>query len=155
MKKFFNSAQGYAVFPTVGKGGIGIGAARGKGLVYERGRRVGEVTLTQVTMAHRLGGRPYSEVVFLENKETMESFKGDDFALSAQVSATAAASGASSNAKYKLGRCRVHAGQGRPNGRSQRRRTEVRASSRSASKPAAVIRLRIRGPTPGPLTPDP
>lgn len=103
LNKFFNGAQGYAVFPTVGKGGIGIGVARGKGLVYERGRRVGEVTLTQVTIGAQVGGQSYAEVVFLENKETMDSFKGDDFALSAQLSATAAASGASSNANYKLG----------------------------------------------------
>ncbi len=103
LKKLFDTAQGYAVFPTVGKGGFGIGAARGKGLVYERGRRVGMVKLTQITIGAQLGGQSYSEVVFLENKETMESFKGDDFALSAQASATAAAAGASANAKYKLG----------------------------------------------------
>lgn len=103
LKKFFDTAQGYAIFPTVGKGGFGIGAARGKGLVYERGKRVGMVKLTQITIGAQLGGQTYSEVVFLENKETMESFKGDDFALSAQASATAAAAGASANAKYKLG----------------------------------------------------
>lgn len=28
--KFFDTAYGYALFPTVGKGGIGIGAAYGK-----------------------------------------------------------------------------------------------------------------------------
>lgn len=103
MNAFFGKAWGYAVFPTVGKGGIGIGAARGKGLVYERGKLVGEVKLTQVTIGAQLGGQTYSEVVFLENKETMESFKAGDFALSAQAGATAAASGASANAKYKQG----------------------------------------------------
>ncbi len=103
LKKFFDTAQGYAVIPTVGKGGVGIGMARGKGLVYERGRLVGEVKLTQVTIGAQLGGQSYSEVVFLENKETMDSFKSDNFALSAQASATAAAAGASANAKYKLG----------------------------------------------------
>ncbi len=103
MKKFFSSAQGYAVFPTVGKGGFGLGVARGKGLVYERGRRVGMVKLTQVTIGAQLGGQTYSEVVFLENKTTMDSFKTGNFALSAQASATAAAAGTSTNAKYKLG----------------------------------------------------
>jgi lipid-binding SYLF domain-containing protein len=103
MTKFFSSAYGYAVFPTVGKGGFGIGAARGRGLVYERGRLVGETILTQVTIGAQLGGQTYSEVVFLENKETMTSFKRGNFALSAQASAVAAASGASANAKYKQG----------------------------------------------------
>ena len=103
MKRFFSGARGYAVCPTVGKGGVGIGAARGKGLVYEGGKVVGEVKLTQVTVGAQLGGQTYSEVVFLENKETMDSFKQSDFALSAQATATAAAAGASANAKYKQG----------------------------------------------------
>ncbi|HKI68185.1 MAG TPA: hypothetical protein VKA67_01245, partial [Verrucomicrobiae bacterium] len=33
MKDWFKNAAGYAVFPSVGKGGIGIGGAYGKGLV--------------------------------------------------------------------------------------------------------------------------
>jgi lipid-binding SYLF domain-containing protein len=103
MTKLFNSARGYAVFPTVGKGGFGIGAARGRGLVYERGAVVGETILTQVTIGAQLGGQTYSEVVFLEDKATMNSFKRGNFALSAQASAVAAASGASANAKYKQG----------------------------------------------------
>ena len=103
LNKFFNGAQGYAVFPTVGKGGFGIGAARGRGLVYERGAVVGETILTQVTIGAQLGGQTYSEVVFLEDRATMNSFKTGNFALSAQASAVAAASGASANAKYKQG----------------------------------------------------
>jgi hypothetical protein len=31
---FFKQAYGYAVFPTIGKGGIGIGGAYGSGRVY-------------------------------------------------------------------------------------------------------------------------
>lgn len=103
ISKFFDTAQGYAVFPKVTKGGAGIGAARGKGRVYEKGNLVGEVKLTQGTIGAQLGGQTYSEVVFFETKETMESFKKNDFALSAQAGATAAAAGAASNANYKMG----------------------------------------------------
>ena len=31
---FFNNSYGYAVFPTIGKGGAGVGGAYGKGRVY-------------------------------------------------------------------------------------------------------------------------
>ena len=103
MSKFFGTAQGYAVLPKVTKGGAGIGAARGGGLVYEKGNLIGEVKLTQATIGAQLGGQTYSEVVFFENKETMDSFKKNNFALSAQAGATAAAAGAASNANYKLG----------------------------------------------------
>jgi lipid-binding SYLF domain-containing protein len=64
---------------------------------------VGEVILTQVTIGAQLGGQAYSEVVFLEDKPTMNGFKRGNFALSAQASAVAAASGASANAKNKQG----------------------------------------------------
>lgn len=32
---FFDNAYGYAVFPTIGKGGLVVGAAGGSGRVYE------------------------------------------------------------------------------------------------------------------------
>ena len=103
MKKFFESAVGYAVFPDVTKGAFGIGAAHGGGCVYEKGALVGTASLTQVTIGLALGGQSYAEVIFFETAEALDSFKKSEMALSAQVSAVAAASGASSNAKYQLG----------------------------------------------------
>jgi lipid-binding SYLF domain-containing protein len=103
MVKFFDGAAGYAVFPTVGKGAIGVGGAHGKGLVFEKGKLIGETSLTQVTVGLQLGGQSYAEVVFFETAEALDAFKKGKFALSAQVSAVAAASGASANAKYQLG----------------------------------------------------
>lgn len=103
LKNFFDQAVGYAVFPTVGKGGIGVGGARGTGLVYEKGKLIGEATLTQVTVGLQLGGQAYSQLIFFETAEALEAFKASKFAMSAQVSAVAAAEGASKNAKYQLG----------------------------------------------------
>ena len=101
--KLFSTAAGYAVFPTVGKGAIAIGAAQGDGQVYEKGRRIGTASLTQVTIGLQLGGQAYSEVIFFETKSALDDFKAGKFALSAQVSAVAAAEGASGNAKYQQG----------------------------------------------------
>jgi hypothetical protein len=67
LAKVFASAAGYAVFPKVGKGGLGLGGARGKGWVYQRGRLIGRSTLTQVTIGLQLGGQVYSEVVLMHN----------------------------------------------------------------------------------------
>ncbi len=72
LAKTFKEAYGYVVFPTVGKGGIGIGAARGKGYVYEHGRLIGRSTLTQVTLGLQLGGQVYSEVVFLRARRSSD-----------------------------------------------------------------------------------
>ena len=103
LQEFLKSAAGYAVFPAVTKGAIGIGAAHGGGCVYERGALVGTVSLTQVTLGLALGGQSFAEVIFFQTPEALDSFKKSELTLSAQVSAVAASSGASNNAKYQLG----------------------------------------------------
>jgi lipid-binding SYLF domain-containing protein len=101
--KFFQNAYGYVVFPTVGKGGIGIGGARGKGWVYERGKLVGKSTLTQVTVGLQLGGQSYSEVIFFKDTTALRDFQRGNFELGAQASAVAITAGASANLGYNGG----------------------------------------------------
>ncbi len=103
MKLFFDKAYGYAVFPTVGKGGIGIGGAFGKGKVYEQGRWIGDASLSQLTIGFQLGGQAYSEVIFFRDKAALERFTSGNFAFSAQASAVAATAGASADADYENG----------------------------------------------------
>jgi lipid-binding SYLF domain-containing protein len=103
LAKVFASAQGYAVFPTVGKGGIGVGAARGKGYVYQRGRLIGRSTLTQVSIGLQLGGQAYSEVVFLKDAAALDSFKRGRLKLDAQASAVALTARASADLAYRNG----------------------------------------------------
>ena len=103
ISKFFESAAGYAVFPTIGKGAIGIGGAGGSGILFEKGKAVGKTSMAQVTIGLQLGGQSYSEVVFFETDAAMNDFKKGNFALAAQVSAVAAAAGASANANYANG----------------------------------------------------
>lgn len=103
LKVYFEKAYGYAVFPTVGKGGIGIGGAYGKGEVYERGRLVGYSSLTQVTIGFQLGGQAYSEIIFFKDKRTLDHFKSGNFEFSAQASAVAVTAGAAANADYSNG----------------------------------------------------
>jgi lipid-binding SYLF domain-containing protein len=101
--EFFKTSAGYAVFPKVAKGGFGLGAAHGTGQLFEKGKSIGETKLTQVTIGLQVGGQVYGEVIFFETAETVKNFKEGNFEFSAQVSAVAAAEGASQNAKYKLG----------------------------------------------------
>lgn len=103
LKDFFAKSAGYAVFPKVAKGAIGVGAAHGEGQVFEKGKLVGQTKLTQVTIGFQLGGQVYAEAIFFEDEKTLKDFKDGNVEFSAQVSAVAAAEGASKNAKYKLG----------------------------------------------------
>lgn len=103
MAELFDSAHGYIILPNVGKGGLGIGGAAGSGVAHEGGELVGFARMTQVTIGFQAGGQAYSEVVFFETKEAFDRFKENKIEMSAQVSAVAAASGASANAKYVEG----------------------------------------------------
>ena len=103
MGEFFESAYGYAVFPNVGKGGMGLGGAHGKGMVYKNGEIVGRTSLTQFTVGFQLGGQVYQQVIFFEDERSFTDFTGGNFELSAQASAIAAAAGVAANAKYRYG----------------------------------------------------
>jgi lipid-binding SYLF domain-containing protein len=103
MQAWFREAHGYAVFPSVGKGGIGIGGARGKGLVYERGTLIGKTTLTAVTIGFQLGGQAFSEVIFFKDKTALDDFTRGNFEFDAGVSAVALTAGASADLGYSNG----------------------------------------------------
>ncbi len=99
----FDSAYGYAIFPSVGKGAIGIGGAEGRGEVFEGGRLVGTAKLTQATVGAQLGAQSYSEVIFFETKQALDEFKDGKTALSAALSGAIAADGTGAEAKYQHG----------------------------------------------------
>lgn len=92
---FFGKSYGYAVFPTIGKGGIGIGGAYGKGHVYARGNYVGDTSMTQVSIGFQLGGQAYSQMIFFEDKRAFDEFTGGNFEFGAEASAVAITAGAS------------------------------------------------------------
>lgn len=100
---FINPAPGYAVFPTVGKGAIGIGGAYGKGVLFERGSIVGYCDLSQGTIGFQLGGQAYTEIIVFENQQAVDTFKQGNFRFSAQATAVALRSGVGANAKFESG----------------------------------------------------
>ena len=103
MQSYFDAAAGYVVIPTVGKGGFGIGGARGKGFLYENGEPTAEVTMTQLSIGFQWGGQAYSEFVFFEDDKALEHFKGGNYELGAQASAVAVTAGVSVDAGYESG----------------------------------------------------
>lgn len=103
IRKFFSSAYGYAIFPAIGKGGLGIGGATGKGIVFKAGSPIADCKMTQLTIGLQAGGQKYAEVIFFETAKAFERFVGDKFEFAAQVSAVALKSGVSKDAKYRDG----------------------------------------------------
>ena len=103
MEALFKESAGYAVFPTVGKGAVGIGGAYGKGELFEGGKKIGYCDLSQGTIGFQLGGQAYSELIFFQNNTSLQSFKGGNLEFAAQASAVAATAGASANADFENG----------------------------------------------------
>lgn len=86
---FFAAAYGYALFPTIGKGGIGIGGAYGKGRVYEHHVHTGDTSMAQLSIGFQLGGQAYSQIVFFKDKKAHDIFTGGNFEFGAEASAVA------------------------------------------------------------------
>ncbi len=98
-----DSAWGYAVFPSVGRGGVGLGGAYGAGEVFEKGQPVGYCELKQGTIGAQLGGQEYRELILFQDAGALSRFKNNEFAFAAQANAVAAKEGTSTDADYKEG----------------------------------------------------
>lgn len=88
-KPFFKNAYGYALFPTIGKGGLGIGAAHGSGQVYVADKVSGKTSMTQVSIGLQAGGQAYSQIIFFQDKRAYDDFTSGNFEFGAQATAVA------------------------------------------------------------------
>lgn len=103
MSRFIHNAYGYAVFPSVAKGGFVVGGAYGKGAAFHAGSMVARCNMSQATIGLQLGGQVYSEVIFFQNSEAFQNFLSGQFAFAAQATAVAVTAGAAANAAYSGG----------------------------------------------------
>jgi lipid-binding SYLF domain-containing protein len=100
---FFAASYAYAVFPTIGKGGLAIGAAHGTGRVYRLGAYAGDTSMTQVSFGFQAGGQAYSEIIFFRDKSALEDFESGHFEMGADVSAVAITASAGASATTGVG----------------------------------------------------
>ena len=103
IETFFENAAGYAVFPSVGKGGFVIGGAYGKGLVIVNEQVDGYTSMSQATVGLQAGGQKYAQFIFFRDQAALEGFKRGNFEFGAQASAVAVTKGASADANYDKG----------------------------------------------------
>lgn len=96
--RYFKTAYGYALFPTIGKGAFVIGGAYGEGKVFVNTKHVGNSTLTKLSLGAQWGGQAYSQIVFFEHEQAFNDFTSGNFELSATASAVAITAGASAEA---------------------------------------------------------
>ena len=103
LRPYFKQAKGYAVFPSIGKAGIGIGGARGKGELFQDGKVTGSTTLTQLSLGFQLGGQAFSQIIFFKSQRDINRFTQGNFEFGASASAALINQGASIETAYSNG----------------------------------------------------
>lgn len=98
LKPFFEDSYGFAIFPTIGKGGLGIGGAHGAGWVFRDRDLTGISKMTQVTIGFQAGGQAFKQIIFFENEAAYKNFTSGNFEFGAQATAVAITAGASASA---------------------------------------------------------
>ncbi|MDD9302683.1 MAG: hypothetical protein HUK40_10255 [Desulfobacter sp.] len=98
VQPFFKSCYGYAIFPTIGKGGIGIGGAYGEGKVYKGGKVTGTTSLAKLSIGFQLGGQAFSQIIFFQDKRSCGEFTSGEFEFDASASAVAITAGVQAKA---------------------------------------------------------
>ena len=110
VQPFFNNCYGYAVFPTVGKGGFVVGGAYGQGRVYQDGLITGSASVTKITVGFQLGGQAFSEIIFFQDKRAYDEFTKGSFEFDASVSAVVVTAGVQAKAGSDGGTAGASAG---------------------------------------------
>ncbi|NUP10492.1 MAG: hypothetical protein HOW73_30960 [Polyangiaceae bacterium] len=100
IQKFFDEAHAYAIFPSVGRGGLGIGGARGTGWVFENGEVIGSTTMNMLTVGAQAGGQAYAEILFFKDADALSSFKAGRTELGAEATAVVLKQKATAEAGY-------------------------------------------------------
>ena len=94
VEKFFKNSYGYALFPTVGKGGFIVGGSYGKGQVYRGGKVTGKSSIIEGSLGFQFGGKAFSELIFFQNKHAYEKFTSGNFEFDTTAQAIVITAGA-------------------------------------------------------------
>jgi lipid-binding SYLF domain-containing protein len=97
---FAKKGYGYAFFPEITKGGLLVGGARGRGVVYEKGQQIGYADLTQASVGFQAGLQDYSQLIVFENQPAMDKFKRNEIDFGANASAVYADKGTAVGAQF-------------------------------------------------------
>jgi lipid-binding SYLF domain-containing protein len=105
LKRFLARSAGYAVFPNVGKGGVIVGGAFGRGGLYDaKGTLLGYAKVTQGSVGGVIGARTYALLLVFQSGQQLDAFKaGQDLHFGAEATAIAIHDGCSATTPYHDG----------------------------------------------------
>jgi lipid-binding SYLF domain-containing protein len=103
LQRVLDGSPGYAVFPNIGSGGAIVGAAYGRGVLFEHGRPAGFVELNQGSLGALIGGQSYSQIMVFENDAALGRIKSGNFDVGAEAQAVALSSGIADATQFEDG----------------------------------------------------
>ncbi len=103
IENYIASAYAYAIFPSIKKGGLVFGGARGRGLVYRQGQLVGTSKATQLTVGAQIGGQSFGQLLLFRDEPAFDLFKLGKSSFAAAASAVAASEGKATTSDYVRG----------------------------------------------------
>lgn len=103
LEGFARQGYGYAIFPAVAKGAVGVGAAYGRGVVHEQGQHIGYADLSQASLGLQIGGQAYQVLMVFDDRAALERFKRGHGHLSADGSGVVAAAGYAASVRFAQG----------------------------------------------------
>ena len=145
--ELLGQSYGYAVLPTIGKGGVGIGGAAGSGCVFANGKHTGDVSMGQVSIGWQLGGQAYSQLILFQNADIYKEFTRGNFEFGADATAVALTYGASASATTQG--ASVASATARPPGTAEPASATI-AATLPARAPAACVPRSPADPPPCP-----
>jgi lipid-binding SYLF domain-containing protein len=95
---FFANCYGYAVFPSIGKGGLVVGGAHGNGRVYVHNKYIADTSMTQLSVGFQAGGQAFSEIIFFQDQRAFNEFSNGNFEFGADIGAVAITAAADASA---------------------------------------------------------
>lgn len=103
VQSMLDKATAYAVFPSVGQAGLGVGGASGKGTVYQNGHIVGYATLEQASLGLQAGGQTFSELIIFETPEALNRFENGNISFGGDATATLIKAGTAGQSSFQHG----------------------------------------------------
>jgi lipid-binding SYLF domain-containing protein len=94
------NAPAYAVFPSIGKGGVLVGGAFGQGILYENGVPTGYVSVEQASIGAQLGGQTFSELLVLRTPEELADVRAGRFTAGAHLGVVVLSTGAGTGTNF-------------------------------------------------------
>jgi len=103
LQTFARQSYAYAMFPAVAKGGVGIGAAHGRGVVWENGEHIGYADVSHASVGFQVGGQAYQVLVVFDDKAGLDRFKQGQLDFSADASGVIVEGGYATTVRFSRG----------------------------------------------------